>query len=82
MKFTLLVPVYNALDCVAGLLDSINNAGDLELLAEIIIGNDASDNVTSEYLRSATTVRLKLEQEQLARVVGWFDLGRIGREGR
>jgi len=31
---------------------------------------------------NVTTVRLKLEQEQLARVVGWFDLGRIGREGR
>jgi hypothetical protein len=33
-------------------------------------------------LSCVTTVRLKLEQEQLARVVDWFDLGAIGLEGR
>ena len=50
-KITVIVPVYNAPKVVDHLLRSIEIGSNWDLVEEILIGNDGSDNVTSDLLK-------------------------------
>lgn len=46
VKISILIPVYNAPDRVKELFETIKNCDDLELIHEILVGDDCSDNLT------------------------------------
>jgi GT2 family glycosyltransferase len=46
MQFSVIIPVHNAPDLVAALLDSLIAHSDDDYLAEILVGDDESDDVT------------------------------------
>jgi GT2 family glycosyltransferase/glycosyltransferase involved in cell wall biosynthesis len=56
MRFSVIIPVYNAPDVVRALFDSLIAHSDDEHLTEILVGDDGSDTVTAKLLEQFRSI--------------------------